>query len=71
VTPSLPAVFGVSWQYSLLLFYIYILWYANVMGLGAMGHTPTGPLDPAGSAAATGCFRAADLAKLAAGAHVP
>jgi hypothetical protein len=41
------------------------------MGLGAMGHTPTGPLDPAGSAAATGCFRAADLAKLAAGAHVP
>ena len=32
VTPSLPAVFGVSWQYSLLLFYISISVLCNCYG---------------------------------------
>ena len=48
-TPSLPAVFGVSWQYSLLLFYISISVLCNCYGPWCSGPQPYGPTLPGSS----------------------
>ncbi|PWZ36634.1 hypothetical protein Zm00014a_020422 [Zea mays] len=68
VTPSLPAVFGVSWQYSFLLCSISISVLCNCYGTGCNGLRLMGLLGPAELAATEGSVGiAAALAKPAAG----
>jgi hypothetical protein len=54
VTPSLPAVFGVSWQYSFLLCSISISVLCNCYGNGCNGLRLMGLLGPAELAATEG-----------------